>query len=184
MVMAVKGNYRYGNSSNGFKGDFSFKVHLSEGMERDNGDYIIYHGKQDLLGLKWKEIIYKGKKVKEETDLSEKITPVIKLNYVVRSEGKIYFDIEISPESVPHDEMTRKIKLLLPRSAENQRLHWKDRYNSSVRKGSNHVIIDDIRIYQKDEAAKTFKWSWRRKKQIWMNSHTVDLKLKIFRKEG
>ena len=181
MVIDVKGNYKYGNKINGFKGDFSFKIYLSEGMERDNGDYIIYPGKPKILELKWKEIYYKVKKKINELDLSEKINPEFILNYVLRNEGKISFDLEIAPVSVPHEGFYEKRRLLLPRSEQNQNIHMEDKYNICVKKGSHRVVMDDASIYKKNKVAGVFKWNWKKKGFLWYSFHSVELRVNISR---
>lgn len=183
MDIFVKGKYKYGIKNHGFGGDYSFRMILLGTIERDNSHYIFFPEKQDILKLMWKETIYSRERRKKELDLSKKVKPGFKLNYILRSKGKIFFDFEISSIFAPFKGSNYPKKILLPRSAVNKSINKKDKYNNDVRKGSNQIVLFDDRIYQKKEVIKLFEWRWTRNKLLLRNSHTVELKLKVSKKE-
>ncbi|MCI0470773.1 MAG: hypothetical protein L0Y73_03850, partial [Candidatus Aminicenantes bacterium] len=133
----------------------------------------------------WKETVYnKNNVLLQEYDLANRVSPEIKMHYVMRRGKKIDFDLAISPLSLPVGGVKPVIKLILPASAENEYINPTAKYNRGIVKGSNRISTIEKGIYQKKEVIETFKWDWQRVKKSWpaiSTSHSVEVKLKITR---
>ena len=181
MEIFVSGKYESSNNDLMFSGKYSFDIICKSSIERDNGDYICYKGHNKLSDIEWKEMIGKEFSNDKEEDISDKIKPQLKLNYIVRENGNIYFNFEISSVWVPYQAQNFSRRIILPRSAENEIASTKIKYKKYITKGSNKIELLDSNIYIKNKLQKNFKWKWRKKEPSWENQHTVNLKLYIER---
>lgn len=176
LEMSVTGNYRFKENNNTHNGEYSFEIHSTGALEQDmSKDYILYGGEPEITALNWKESISNGRNSPETINLEEKIKPELRLNYVIKENGKIYFDLEVFLKG-PFD------RFLLPRSALNKSINKKDKYNKNIVKGSNRVMVPEKPILGKEETIREFNWVWRRDKEGLLHSHSVVLKIKITRK--
>lgn len=180
MKLSVSGKYKNSDNDFIFSGKYSFDIIYKAGMERDNGDYVLYQGENKLFNVVWDEIIGKQSPDNKKHSISEKIKSRLKLNYILRENGYICFCFEISSVWAPYDGQSLK-RILLPRSAENESIHFKIKYKKHITKGSNKIELKDNDIYIKDKIQKIFKWTWKKKEPTWENQHTVNLKLTIKR---
>ena len=180
MEISVSGKYESSNNDLMFSGTYSFDMICEASVERDNGDYICYKGHNKLSNIEWDEIIGKQSPDNKKHSISEKIKPQLKLNYIVRENGYIYFNFEISSVWAPFDGQSLK-RILLPRSAENEIVSPKIKYKKYIIRGSNKIELLDSNIYIKNKLQKKFTWKWKKKEPTWENQHTVNLKLYIER---
>lgn len=182
--MSVSGSYRYSHNNCKYEGKYSFKVLLAAGMEHDySQDYILYEGAKKISDLNWKEIVYNGEGNNKTTELQKRMEPDIRLNYVLKRKGKICFDFEVFLKGPNIGNSDPLKKLLLPRSALNKTINHHDDYNKNVIKGSNSICLPGKLILNQFETLKEFRWHWQRKNDAFWNSHLVDLKLKIIKKQ-
>jgi hypothetical protein len=152
-------------------------------MEYDySQDYILYQGDKKITALNWNEIVYNEKEGVKRRDLSNTIKPDTRLNYVLRENRKLYFDLETFLETPILESTDPFHKFLLPRSALNKTINGQDKYNKYVKKGSNGVQLPIKLILDQTETIKEFHWQWRRTNHDFKNSHSVELKLKINKK--
>lgn len=187
MVISAVGRYEYRSDADTIKGNYLFEIILAAGMERDNGDYLFYQGDYKPVRLSWKEIVYnKNNAPLHEYDLANKVSPEVKMHYVMRRGKKINFDLAIAPLLLPIGGVKPVVKLILPASAENEYINPAAKYNRGLVKGSNRIRTIEKEIYRQKEVIETFKWAWQRVKKSWpaiSTSHSVEVKLKITRVE-
>ena len=181
LVVSVTGESRYGNQRFGFFESYEVEIAGKVNFERDNGDYILFPGKQQIRCFTWQERVEQPGKPVQETDLSKKIKPAIIINYAVHRKGKLYIDFELSSITVPSIKSFQPQVVFLPRSAENRGVHPEDGYNRGLNKGSNQVVIAEDRIYQQALVEQEFNWRWSNKKGLWRDSHQVNLTVRIMR---
>ncbi len=183
--ISAVGQYEYRSDTDTIKGNYSIEIIQAAAVERDNGDYLFYQGDYKPVRLSWKETVYnKNNVLLQEYDLANRVSPEIKMHYVMRRGKKIDFDLAISPLSLPVGGVKPVIKLILPASAENEYINPTAKYNRGIVKGSNRISTIEKGIYQKKEVIETFKWDWQRVKKSWpaiSTSHSVEVKLKITR---
>jgi len=176
LEMSVTGNYRFKENNNTHSGEYSFEIHSTGALEQDmSKDYILYGGEPEITALNWRESVFNSRNNPETINLEEKIKPELRLNYVIKESGKIYFDLEVFLKD-PFDHF------LLPRSALNKSINKKDKYNKNIVKGSNNVLVPEKPILGKKETIREFNWLWRRNKAGLLHSHSVVLNIKITRK--
>ena len=182
--LSVNGEYEYRDAGSTAKGTYSFAIRSTASIERDNGDYLLYKGGVETEHIAWKETTYRKKQPGKEFDLSRKISPVFELYYVMRREGKIYFDCAVASIPLPCGSEKPKVELFLPGSAENETINPRKKYNNGISRGTNVVEVTEARIYREKEIIKTFSWTWQGTKKTWppfSNSHRAQLKLTIRR---
>ncbi len=182
-LLSVNGNYQYSHNNSTYNGEYSFQIMLSASMEHDySQDYILYQGEKKITALNWKEIVYNENEGYKRKDLSNKIEPDIKLNYVLRENGNLYFDFETFLKT-PFLENTDPFeKFLFPRSALNKTINPHDNYNKYIKKGSNNVHLPRKRILSQTKTLEEFHWQWQKNSDVFKNSHSVELKLIINKK--
>lgn len=181
--LEVTGHYEYKEipeSNEGITGHYTVNLSSLSGMERDNGDYILYPGEGEISKVRWVESIA-GKQGSRTMDLSDQIKPEIKVHYVLRRRGKIYIDFEMASPWVTMERAAVLPDLLLPRSEENRLIHGQEKYNKDVKKGSNRVLLPEDPIYDRQESSRNFHWEWRRENLSGSHAHTVNCRVKISR---
>ncbi|MFC2155372.1 hypothetical protein ACFLRB_02630 [Acidobacteriota bacterium] len=185
IILSVNGEYEYRYTGGDTeKGAYSFDIHSNASMERDNGDYLLYKGGVETGHITWKETTYRDNESIKDSDLSRKISPVFELYYVMRREGKIYFDCAIASISLPFGSEKPVVELFLPGSAENETINPRKKYNSGISLGTNVVEVNEASIYREKEITKIFSWVWQGSKTTWppiSSSHRAQLKLTIRR---
>lgn len=185
LLMTVSGSYRYFNNNDAVAGEYSFIIVSTASMEQDSsGDYILYPAGEQTSIINWKERSADREDdfKSTATDLSKTMTPTMQLNYVLKEKRKLYFDFAVFLKAPVLDSTHPFNQFLLPRSALNQGIDIKNKYNKSVRKGSNAVQIVENLFLEQVETVKSFNWQWRREKDDFFNSHAVVLELKIIKK--
>ena len=182
-LLSVNGDYQYRHNNNNYDGKYSFKIMFDAAMEYDySKDYILYPGEKKITALNWKEIVLNEKEGYKRRDLSNTIEPDIRLNYVLKEKGKLYFDFETFLKTPILENSDPFKKFLLPRSAQNKTINRQDKYNNYVKKGSNGVQLPIKLILNQRETIKEFYWQWQWNKDAFKNSHSVEIKIKINKK--
>jgi hypothetical protein len=185
LIMTVSGSYRYFYNNDTVAGEYSFIIVSTASMEQDNsGDYILYPSGEQPTIINWKErpADKEGDFKTTATDLSKTMTPSMQLNYVLKENRKLYFDFQMFLKTPTIDNAHPLKQFLLPRSALNQNIDRKNKYNKSVRKGSNAVQIAEKLFLNQVETVKSFNWKWQRETTDLFNSHSAALELKIIKK--
>jgi len=185
LFMTVSGSYRYYYNNDTIAGEYSFKIISTASMEQDNsGDYILYPAGEQISVINWKErkADKEGDFKTTAIDLAKTMTPGMQLNYVIKENRKLYFDFEVFLKAPVLDSTHPFKQFLLPRSALNQNIDRKNKYNKNVRKGSNAVHLTEKLFLKQVETVKTFTWQWQRGKSDFFNAHSAALELKIIKK--
>jgi hypothetical protein len=183
--VSVSGEYSYRSNNTGFDGKYSFSAVVIGSLDEDEGDYVFAQVYQEIKEITWKETAF-SENSRDEFDLSKKIKPDITVNYVFRENGKLSFDFDIRPVKVPHKSpaFPKAVKrLMFPRSAGNDSVKPKKKYNREILNGSNRVETGDKDIYKNKELNPVFQWKWEEKggASSWTNRHDVNVKMKIKR---
>ncbi|MCX6579675.1 MAG: hypothetical protein NT166_05770 [Candidatus Aminicenantes bacterium] len=185
LFMTVSGSYRYYYNNDTIDGEYSFKIIATASIEQDNsGDYILYPAGEQISVINWRDRTAnkEGDFKTTATDLAKTMSPSMQLNYVIKENRKLYFDFEVFLKAPVLDNAHPFKQFLLPRSALNQNIDRKNKYNKNVHKGSNAVQIAEKLFLKQAETVKTFNWQWQREKPDFFNSHSVVLELKIIKR--
>lgn len=158
-------------------GQYSFVLETVVGMERDNGDYLLYPGESRILKLDWVES-ERGR----VTNVGQLAQPRLLVNYVLREGGRVVFDLEVVSRWLEMERGEACRHLSLPRSRENRLLHPKDHYNRDVREGTNQVAIKDKPIYRQDKTEAAVRWRWERTGAAGRHEHTVECGISVDRR--
>jgi hypothetical protein len=177
--ISVTGTYFYIDNDIKRIGEYSFLVTSLGSMEHDEDkDYIYFQGNNSISDIKWREN-YLGK---GEVDLSSKVHLAMKLNYVLKTKGYLYFDFEILISEPIAENPILMNNLLLPCSKQNQSIHPENNYNQGIIKGSNGISLREKLILKQPETCKEFNWSWKAEREDFSNAHKVILKLSVNKK--
>lgn len=154
-------------------------------MEKDNGDFILYH--EDYKILHWEAQESSSNPDTLSTLFTDDFSddPSLNMNYVLKREGCIYFDFSVEGFEIPQNKSEHKFYLNLPASEENSERFSEIEYNTFVYKGSNSVFLEERKIYI-ESVKKDFSWKWKRQgwqmgKQILIFlSQNHEVKVEIF----
>jgi len=185
LVLESKGNYSVREGLYSFPGNYSFTIVWTGFMEKDNGDFILYHEDYKLLHWEAQESSSNPDIISTlfTADFSDK--PSLKMNYVLKREGCLYFDFSIKGFNIPQNESKHKFYLNLPVSEENSERFSEINYDLYVFKGSNCVFLEEQKIYSKS-TKKNFSWRWKHQgwqmeseKPVFL-SHIHEVNVEIF----
>ena len=176
--ISVQGDYRMVRENLPVNGRYQYRFFWRGSMERDNGDYILYQGDRELLFLKWHEALRNRIR-----DLSSLIKPEIIVNYVIRKDEKLHVDFNIRSPLSEAESAGSQMAIHFPQSAEHERIDSTVRYNRWIEQGSNEIAVTEDPIYRLTETNGQFKWDWRLKKPDRMQSHSVQVEFRLFRKQ-
>lgn len=186
LKLETQGKYNIEDRNALYSGSYSSTFLWRGSIERDNGDYILYHFSNELVQWEATETAKLPERIKILTTPDFIDKPSFKLNYVLRKEGNIYFDFIVLGFSVPQSNSSESFYLVFPSSKENSQSISDINYNFFVRKGSNQVTVEDSQIYC-GGVKKNFNWTWKREQWLdkggqsllFSNSHEVKVTLTI-----
>lgn len=182
--ITINGSYRY-NFNDTAAGEYVFKIKSTASIEQDySGDYILYPESEQVSVVDWKEKRREKENgtISTSTDFSKIMSPSLRINYVIKKEGELYFDFDIFLKNEIFNSPHPLKQLLLPCSALNHEINPKNKYNRDVRKGSNEIKIAEELFLNQLETIKSFGWEWQRDNPELFNSHSVVLELRIIKK--
>jgi len=176
--ISISGEYSIdkGNNSS-LKGSYFYTILLSGSIEQDSdGDYIFYEGETQFTEKNF---------IKQEdgdySNLTENFNPELKINYILRINENISFDIETSSITITSSSGTN-YTLMLPRSHINKYVNKDDNYNEGINKGTNKIIIPESEFISSSQLTKNFSWDWTIPEESNKNSsHNVTISLRINR---
>ncbi len=174
--VSVRGEYVCVSDGGKTTGQYSFTIVGTEGMERDNGDYLLYPGESDIASMDWVEIGVAGSGSRV-TNVGHLVKPAIKVNYVLREADWASFDFEISSAWLDMERGELCRYLLLPRSEENKMIHPKDNYNKDILEGDNRLRLKGKLLYKQNLTEGTARWRWERKEGSGRHEHTVECRI-------
>jgi len=185
LVLDSKGNYNIREGLFSYPGNYSFSIVWTGFMEKDNGDYILYHEDSKLLHWEAQESSSNPDALTRLFTNDFSGEPSFNMNYVLKREGNIYYDFSVRGLPVPQNESEQKFYLNLPVSEENSERFSAIDYDLCIFKGSNRVFLLEQKIHRKS-VKKNFSWKW--KYQGWQIgaenpaylSHAHEVKVEIF----
>lgn len=183
LVISTEGHYENSTPFAPFKGEYTFDYVMKAGMERDNGDYILFKGDNYTENITWKPDGHDSAAQTKEKGLAGMIDLAGEFNYIMRKDGKILVDCEMIAVPLPYMQGSPIKSLVMPHTAENQRVNPQLKYNKGVSRGSNKVEIPEERIYREKEVKQTFSWLWQKDDDHWTSFHKVKFTLVITRLE-
>lgn len=160
LVLDSKGNYNIREGSHSYPGNYSFTIVWTGFMEKDNGDFILYHEDSKLLHWEAQESSSNPDAMNTLFTVDFPDEPFLNMNYVLKREGNLHFDFSVNGFAIPQNESRHKYYLNLPVSEENSERFSEIDYDSYVFKGSNRIFLDEQKIYIKS-VKKEFSWKWK-----------------------
>lgn len=186
IILESEGNYKVNELKSSYSGHYSFTSLWKGYMERDNGDYLLYYEDTELIRFEAEEkgILPKSIQILSTEDFNDK--PFFKLNYILRKDLYLHFDIIAKGFLIPQNKSENKFYLNLPASEENSRNSSEIDYNLFVYNGSNRIFLEEQEIYLKTVEEK-FAWDWKyqrwhkiqNKPIFFNNSHKAKIKISI-----
>jgi hypothetical protein len=130
-------------------------------IERDDADYLLIHRSCDLVRWEIEERTKEGDSLKilTETDIPEK--PELRVNYILKEGGSLFFDFIVRGFEVPKSFPSRTFYLSLPASEENDDQAGGINYDEFVGRGSNRIAVEEKSILA-GPVERTFDWAWSR----------------------
>lgn len=181
MKITVKGEYALDSRARA-SGRYQMTFVWTGGLEIDEDDYLLIHGRSDLVEWKAEESVTRPEGIGLLTteDFSEK--PELNVVYVLRKDGVLHLNFLIRGFDVPRSLPADAFYLHLPASAENQERPGGLNYCVFVEKGSNAIVLADPRSSPKIQEKK-FHWAWLHRTAIFrenealfeMNHHEADV---------
>jgi hypothetical protein len=186
MTITVQGEYRQDAREVTHSGTYAFTIVWAGAMEKDPDDYILYHTSYDLTRWEAEERAAYPQEMRTLTTQDFQDKPELKVNYVLRKDGRLYFDFIIKGFEAPLSPAPEHFPVQLPASEENTSGLAGSSYNPHVQTGSNKVYLEE-KQFEKASLEKDFAWTW--KFQTWVqqmdksifqaNSHKVQVKIFI-----
>ena len=185
LKIKVNGIYEIKEISCLIKGEYHLITEWEGVIEKDNSDFLLYHGNEKIIKWRGKEIILNLKdSSKKIIDLSKHSPPKLKVNYLLRENNSVNLDFNFSSIFIPG--IKEKRKLLMPRSAQNEFLNPKIKYNKNIIEGTNHIRFKNKEIYNK-KFMRTYSWKWKKTEMVckknnilpFKNFHSVIVQLEI-----
>jgi hypothetical protein len=186
ILLRSSGNYKIEEEDSSYSANYSFTLLWTGCMEKDNGDYLLYHDNSELISFEAEE---KGRypqstKIIYADDFPDK--PFFKLNYILRKGENLHFDFSVKSFLIPKNKSRHKYQLCLPASKENSYRSAEIDYNLYVTKGSNLISLEEKGIYL-DTVEKKFTWKWKYQKphlpqrmpSFFFHSHDVKVEISI-----
>jgi len=186
MTITVQGEYRQDAREVVHSGTYAFTIVWTGATEKDPDDYILYHTNYELKHWEAEERAAYPQEIRFFTTRDFPDKPELKVNYVLKIEGGLYFDFFIKGFEVPLSPAPEHFLVQMPASEENTSGPAAGSYNTHVQTGSNRVYLEE-KQFQKASLEKDFAWTW--KSQTWVqqmensiyqaNSHKVQVKIFI-----
>lgn len=186
MTVTVQGQYRQDAREVMHSGTYAFTFVWTGGMEKDPDDYILYHTSCELKRWEAEERAAYPQEIRALTTRDFPDKPELKVNYVLKKDGGLYFDFFINGFEAPLSPAPEHFQVQMPASEENTSGPSGGSYNTHVQTGSNRVYLEE-KQFQKAPLEKDFVWTW--KSQTWVqqmensiyqaNSHKVQVKIFI-----
>jgi hypothetical protein len=185
LVLDSKGDYSVKEGSHFYPGSYSFSIVWTGFMEKDNGDFILYH--KDFKLLHWEAQETSSNPDNMNTlftgDFSDE--PLLNMNYILKREGNLYFDFSVKGFFIPQNESEYEFYLNLPVSEENSERFSEIDYDTYVFNGSNRIFLGEQAIYTQS-VKKDFSWKWKYQgwqigaERLVFFSHMHEVKVEIF----
>jgi hypothetical protein len=185
MTVKVRGEYRLESREARYEGSYAFTIVWTGAMQKDDGDYLLYHNTCELSHWAAEEKAVTSESVKLLTTKDFMVKPELKVNYILRKEDGLYIDFVVVGFDVPQSASSESFYLNFPASKENAANLANASYDLHIKKGSNKIVLEEKSLLKATE--KAFSWTW--KYQDWLqkadknvfhsNSHNVQVKVAI-----
>ncbi len=172
VVITTDGEYKMEGGEKNYLGNYSFTILWTGTMERDNTDYILYHLNSEIVSWEAQEkaISPDSFKLLRAPDFADR--PCFDLNYILRKDDDLHFDLAVQSFFVPQNDSEDKFYLNLPSSEENSQKFSEVNYNSFVSNGSNRISLEEKVIYLGPQE-KIFSWTWKNARWLFKQERTV-----------
>jgi len=186
MTITVQGEYRQDAREVMHSGTYAFTIVWTGAMEKDPDDFILYHNSYELAHWQAEERAAYPQEIRTLTTQDFPDKPELKVNYVIKKDGGLYFDFFIKGFDAPLSPAPEHFSVQMPASEENALGPAGGSYNPHVQTGSNKVFLEE-KQFEKASLEKIFAWTW--KYQTWVqqmdrsifqsNSHKVQVRVFI-----
>jgi hypothetical protein len=161
IVVETKGMYKLESRASRCTGTYALAFLWTGSIEKDGEDYLLVHRSCDLTRWDIEETAFSDESVKilSKADIGDK--PELKVNYILKKDGGLYFDFIIRGFDVPKSLPSGSFYLNLPASEENADRTAGIDYDDYVKAGSNRIVVEESKILS-GAFEKTFDWVWDR----------------------
>ncbi len=159
--LEAEGEYRTREDETDFSGDYQLTVVWTGMMERDAGDYRLFHGRSETTRWKAQETANSPFSVRVLTSDEFRDIPRFNMEYVLKEDDRLHFAFLVEGFYAPRAASAQKNFIALPVTEECSGSLPEPDYGSFVVRGSNNVSFDEKEIYQKT-VDKEFAWIWKR----------------------
>jgi hypothetical protein len=163
--LKTEGEYRTREEKTAFSGDYQLTVLWTGTMERDAGDYRLFHSRSETTRWKAQETADSPASLKILTSDEFRDVPQFNMQYVLRKDDRLHFAFLVEGFYAPRAASAEKRFIPLPVTRECPEILPEPDYGSFIVRGSNSVSIEESEIYKK-AVDKEFAWTW--KHQEWM----------------
>ncbi|MBN2409895.1 MAG: hypothetical protein JXE07_09170 [Candidatus Aminicenantes bacterium] len=172
LLLKADGDYRLEEGGPSAAGYFSFSVHWTGWLEKDDHDYLLYRLDCRLGDWKAREVLSYQDATEVLTTNDFPAKPGFNLKYFIRVGNSLRLDFLVDGLTVPLGRDENAFPLLLPASEQNgQRISLID-YNDGVFQGSNRVEVAEAEIYS-GSVNKTYSWAWKNQQWLLKSQRTV-----------
>lgn len=172
LSLKTDGDYKLDTGGPAFVGHYSFAIHWTGWLEKDDHDYLLYRLDCRLCDWQAQETssLTESPGVLTTNDFRER--PSFALKYILRDGDDLNLDFIIDRMAVPQADPEDAFPLLLPSSETNGQKESEVDYNACVIKGSNRIEIPESAIYA-GPVAKTYTWEWKHQQWLPKERRTV-----------
>jgi hypothetical protein len=170
--LKTDGDYKLDEGGPTFAGRYSFAVHWTGWLEKEDQDYLLYRLDCRLLNWEARETASPDDTPSFLTAEDFRERPVFSLRYIIRDGEDLCLDFIVGQMGVPQARLEAAFPLLLPSSERNGQRESQINYNAFVIKGSNRVELPESAIYA-GPVAKTYAWTWKHQEWLSQERRTV-----------
>jgi hypothetical protein len=158
--LTTKGRYSLTEGGTAYSGEYVLRETWWGNMEKDQDDYRLFHARQETLEWKFLEKADSGglKKILTEKDCPA--GPSFRINYVLRENNLVRFNIGVDDFPVPRNGARAEFNLLLPRSKTDAQNVAALPYDGNISRGSNDVVLEEKAILS-GPVERMFQWEWK-----------------------
>jgi hypothetical protein len=186
LSVEAEGEYRSESSRERTDGHWTLAFEWTGTIEKDDQDFLLIHSGGALKSWTIEERSSGEETVRTLTQEDTPEKPELKVNYLLKVNGRVRFSFFIAGFDVPLSGSVESFPLAFPASAECGTRSGTVAYNSGILSGSNDVSVDVEKILRGSVDA-GFAWTWRR--QAWVqlenslvfqaNGHKAKVKITI-----
>jgi hypothetical protein len=184
--LCVEGEYRSTHAPDRFHGKYRCILNARAGLERDNGDYILYQLEKregDDSEVVWTE--WNGEPGTEQAcSLDDCVHPQMEVRFALREQGKVVLDFLVGADVQTPGLERLKRKFTWPRGFTAAGGDPEERYRQGIYQGSNRVEWLESAMKQSPGVQGERNWSWKEVHTSWTHTQRVQLSFLVAPETG